>query len=75
MLRRLPNPDLRERARQLIDERGADRAAKTLGIGRESAMRLAAGLRVRRGTIALAERALERLEVSPAEQLDPEELP
>lgn len=46
-------PDLRERAAALIAREGPTRAARQLGIRRESLISLAAGIPVLPGTIAL----------------------
>ncbi len=54
----LPAPELVAHVAALIAKLGVMRAARDLGIGRESLARLAGGLHVRAGTIALAERSL-----------------
>ena len=56
-----PTAALRDNVKALISELGGvNTAATALGIGREAAARIAAGLGVRRGTIALAMRAIEK---------------
>lgn len=49
-----PSYDFSTIVRGLVRRDGAPRTARTLGISREAAMRLAAGLPIRRGTLALA---------------------
>lgn len=44
---------VRRAVRQLIDAVGTAKAAKTLGLGRETLARVVAGLVVRRGTLSL----------------------
>lgn len=56
-----PRPELARAAHRLVLERGAVRAAEDLGVAREVAIRLAAGLPVRRGSLVLAEQAFARL--------------
>jgi hypothetical protein len=53
-------PLLRARVVQLVAAVGSSDAAKQLGIGLEALARVAGGLGVRRGTIALVERNIER---------------
>lgn len=52
--------EIRERARELLRELGAARAARALGVGREVLLSLAADSRVTQGTLALTERNLTR---------------
>jgi len=47
------------RARLLVSAHGVSRAARELNLGREATLALAAGAPVDRGTLALAEQALE----------------
>ncbi|MCC6902799.1 MAG: hypothetical protein IT377_27755 [Polyangiaceae bacterium] len=51
-------PDITERTRAFVDAFGVERAARTLGVGRETVLRLAGGLPVRRGSIALVRESL-----------------
>ncbi len=53
---------LSSRVRAIIERAGLAAAARELGVAREALARVAGGLRVRRGTIALIEQALERAE-------------
>jgi len=55
-----PPANIVRAASRLAAELGAVPAARALGVSREALARLAAGLPVRAGTIALAERALAR---------------
>ena len=48
----------RERARRLIAALGAPAAAKRLGLGRDTIIRVAAGMPIHRGTLALLEKSL-----------------
>jgi hypothetical protein len=60
-----PPDKLRQAAVRLEHEMGSTGAARELGLGRETFARIVAGLGVRPGSIALAEKHLARLE-SPA---------
>lgn len=51
---------LRKRVDLLLNVAGTPEAVKKLGVSREALARLAAGLPVRAGTIALVEKALKR---------------
>lgn len=56
-----PSPALRSGVRALIAELGGvSPASEVLGIGREATVRIAAGMGVRRGTMALAEQGLKK---------------
>lgn len=50
-------PELHDRARRLLAEHGARRAAAELGVGRNAALALAAGIPVDVGTLARVELA------------------
>lgn len=50
----LPHPELVALARRRVDRDGIVRASQALGLARESLMRIASGMRVRRGTLVLA---------------------
>ena len=54
-----PSSTVKSAVRACVEERGVSHAAIFLGIGREATARIAAGLGVRRGTLALVERALK----------------
>lgn len=54
--------DLREIARSFVRELGPNGAARKLGVGRETALSLAAGARVNRGTLALVREHLRSQE-------------
>lgn len=56
-----PSPSIKNAVRAIVDERGVAKAAAMLGIGREATTRIAAGVGVRQGTLALVERALAEL--------------
>lgn len=60
--------DLLSKVRSLVEERGVNQAAETLGIGRESTARIAAGLGVRRGTLAIVR---DKLAKKPAKKAKP----
>jgi len=53
---------LRDRVSALMHARGIPTACKLLGVSDRTAFRLAAGLAVRAGSIALVERELDRIE-------------
>lgn len=53
---------LRERVRRLLQAKGLQHGAKLLGVSDRTAARVAAGLAVRAGTIALVEREIEQLD-------------
>jgi hypothetical protein len=57
-----PPEALIARARELIAEHGVRGAARKLNLSREATLGLAAGAPVDRGTLSLAERALESTE-------------
>jgi hypothetical protein len=57
-----PPASLVGRARRLIAERGVREAARELNLGREATLALAAGAPVDRGTLSLAERAIEAVD-------------
>lgn len=50
----------RETVRAVLIDLGEERAAQRLGVGRRALLRIAAGLHVRPGTIALLRLALAR---------------
>lgn len=54
-----PPPLLVSAARNLIAESGVRGAARLLNLGREATLAIAAGAKVDRGTIAIAEKALQ----------------
>lgn len=58
----LPTEGVVAYARDLISELGVRGAAKTLALSRTATLALAAGAPVDRGTLALAERAIEAAE-------------
>jgi hypothetical protein len=58
-----PSVKVQDAVRDCVAERGVTHAAEYLGIGREATARIVAGLGVRRGTLALVEKALK---LSPA---------
>lgn len=62
----LPSRELVARIQKLVELVGMVRASRDLGIGREALARLAGGLRVRAGTISLAEQAIAASAPSPA---------
>lgn len=53
-----PSPELKQAVRELVEREGVLRASQIVGLGRETLTRIVAGLDVRRGSIALAERQL-----------------
>jgi hypothetical protein len=53
--------DLASRVRALIDNRGTSGASVALGLSRETVVRLASGLPVHRGSLALAVQRLDAL--------------
>lgn len=53
---------LAARVKALADREGVSAAARILGVSREAVARLAGGLDVRRGTVALAEKGLDALD-------------
>ncbi len=57
---------LAARVKALVDREGVSAAARTLGVSREAVARLAGGLDVRRGTVALAEKSLATLDAAKA---------
>jgi hypothetical protein len=61
LARPTPRPELATAVHRMVSADGAVRAAAALGVAREAAVRIAAGLPVRRGTLLLAEQALVRL--------------
>lgn len=56
--------ELAERVRAHISIKGLLRACRDLDLSRETAMRIVAGMQVRRGSLASAERALARLDAA-----------
>lgn len=56
-----PPSDIKSAVRDHIAEYGVTEGAVKLGIGREATARIAAGLGVRRGTLALVEQALKKM--------------
>lgn len=52
--------DIQERVRALIQEQGVRRASERLGLSQNATLRLAAGSKVQRGTLALAAQNLAR---------------
>jgi hypothetical protein len=60
-----PPPELVARARLLVSEHGVRSASRALNLGREATLALAAGATVDRGTLALAERAVEVADAAP----------
>jgi len=58
---------LAARVKALVDREGVSAAARTLGVSREAVARLAGGLDVRRGTVALAEKSLATLDAAKGE--------
>lgn len=70
----MTNPTVAQRVRSLVDRVGVNKASKMLGLGKEPTVRIVAGLDVRAGTLALAERSLEGVErasASPPSQPPP----
>lgn len=57
-----------QQVHELVKSHGAVRAAKALGVSRETAMRVAAGLPVRRGSQLVIERALQTSTAQPEDQ-------
>ncbi len=55
-----PSPEEQRKASRLIDEKGIVEAAETVGCARETLMRVAAGLPVNRGTLALVREKIPR---------------
>lgn len=58
----LKEVEIRARARALIDATSPRKAAQILGIGRDTALSLAGGMRVHRGTLALVRERLRALD-------------
>lgn len=56
--------DLRRRVKALFDAHGQREAARLLGVNLQTMLAVSAGARVLRGTIALVEQGLSRLEAS-----------
>lgn len=55
-----PDRELSSAVKSLVDEIGVQEAATLLGIGREATSRLAGGIGVRQGTLALATKRLDQ---------------
>lgn len=60
-----PGPEIAREVAKLVERLGVSRASKILQVAREPVMRVAAGLPVRRGTLAQVEAALAKLGTGP----------
>ena len=68
-LRRIPPADLTARVRLICEQHGVSGAHAMLGVSRESLARIAGGLRVLPGTIALVQAQLEKIDAREAAEL------